>query len=461
MGLPFDSMQQIKTVVARLRDSAVPADRLVETALLGYQEVLLTLRQAEELVGAERAADLKINDEYYRHSFGLGAIPASRAESLWTREGRAAFRLPEEINMYARTWGKGWGTDVWMFETFDIFLAMGCSCRAFDVAPYHGVEIPANLNHPVDERYHAAFDLVVDAGTTEHCVRPFEVLSNIKRMVRVGGYAFNALPLNLAGHGYYNFDPSLLHDFYRQNGFSVEESFVFELNGGGRYNLYPDSPSNRLPANPACICVTAKKVRDTDDIVEPIQGWYSVYSLVPQAYTFGPLVTEEGAGTDVKIGADGSHPVYDAIMANLARVYGAEEMAAIGEDPEYRRDPYRLMPRLESALLARTDALVAKEAERLRGKKAYFWITSGETHARWRESFSETTPLAALTLDSMLDGMGVTNADGLPVLSVDKALAGGDAPIVLFADRGTVGTACRRCCALRPRGDFDLVVCWR
>ncbi|MDR1534902.1 MAG: class I SAM-dependent methyltransferase, partial [Planctomycetota bacterium] len=66
------------------------------------------------------------------------------------------------------------------------------SLRSIRSDPYFGVETLVDLNHPVRKAYHNRFDLVVDGGTTEHCFRPDEVLSNAARMAKPGGIIIRA-----------------------------------------------------------------------------------------------------------------------------------------------------------------------------------------------------------------------------------------------------------------------------
>jgi hypothetical protein len=44
---------------------------------------------------------------------------------------------------------------------------------------------------------------------------------NMASLVKVGGVILHENPFNAGNHGFYGFNPTLYHDFYKQNGFEL------------------------------------------------------------------------------------------------------------------------------------------------------------------------------------------------------------------------------------------------
>jgi SAM-dependent methyltransferase len=71
------------------------------------------------------------------------------------------------------------------------------------------------------------FDLVFNGGTLEHVFHLPNALANVSRMMREGGVALHVLPCNnWVDHGFYQFSPCLMFDYYRAAGFEVLESML-------------------------------------------------------------------------------------------------------------------------------------------------------------------------------------------------------------------------------------------
>jgi hypothetical protein len=104
-------------------------------------------------------------------------------------------------------------------ETLETFASIGAAMRIVDVAAVRGVEELVDLNIPQDL---GEYDLVLDAGTLEHCFCPGIALLNMAGAVRAGGRIFHAPPVSMLNHGFYNLCPTLFNDFYLQNGWAIE-----------------------------------------------------------------------------------------------------------------------------------------------------------------------------------------------------------------------------------------------
>lgn len=103
-------------------------------------------------------------------------------------------------------------------DTVEAFQAVGARVTYADLFPSRGEEIVVDLNHETDL---GLFDLVIDAGTIEHCANIGQALMNCAKAVRPGGVVFHSPPFSMANHGFYNVNPTLLWDFYAQNGWEI------------------------------------------------------------------------------------------------------------------------------------------------------------------------------------------------------------------------------------------------
>lgn len=121
---------------------------------------------------------------------------------------------PADVEAARLPGGEGIGHEVF-------FKMLGITeLSSLDSSSYEGAEIVADLNEPIDERLHGRFNLVLDGGTSEHVFDVRTCLANLSRMVRVGGEIQHQTPLNnYPNHGFYQFSPTLYHDYYTTNGF--------------------------------------------------------------------------------------------------------------------------------------------------------------------------------------------------------------------------------------------------
>jgi len=111
-----------------------------------------------------------------------------------------------------------------MADTQEVFAALGATLHCVDLIPTRFVEEVVDLN--VEQDF-GQFDVVLDAGTIEHCANIGMALMNAARSVKEGGYVFHSPPLSMTNHGFYNVSPTLLVDFYKQNGWDVLHQSCF------------------------------------------------------------------------------------------------------------------------------------------------------------------------------------------------------------------------------------------
>ena len=91
--------------------------------------------------------------------------------------------------------------------------------RSLDYSDYEGPNFVHDLNEPVPESLAGRFDIVFDGGTTEHVFSLKDALCNVARLLKTGGMAIHINPLDYVNHGFVNYNPTLLRDFYLGNGF--------------------------------------------------------------------------------------------------------------------------------------------------------------------------------------------------------------------------------------------------
>ena len=73
------------------------------------------------------------------------------------------------------------------------------------------------------------FDLVFNGGTLEHVFHLPNALANVSRMLCTGGVVLHILPCNnWVDHGFYQFSPCLMFEYYRAAGFECLESMLLD-----------------------------------------------------------------------------------------------------------------------------------------------------------------------------------------------------------------------------------------
>ena len=115
--------------------------------------------------------------------------------------------------------GKRHGISEPIPETTEFLRQFGAdSVRYVDVVRFRGVEEIVDLNEPQEL---GQYDLVIDPGTLEHCFNVAQAVVNASKAVKVGGHIFHSNPMTMLNHGFWNFNPTMWHDFYLANGFQV------------------------------------------------------------------------------------------------------------------------------------------------------------------------------------------------------------------------------------------------
>ena len=145
---------------------------------------------------------------------------------------------PEEVeglfgvSVKERTdFGKWHGIKHPLVETQAFLEALGCHSTCIDIVQSRGCELVCDLNTPYLPFEPNSFDLVIDGGTLEHVFNIGQALMNVANAVRVGGVIFHGNPVNWINHGFYSMNPTLLHDFYTQNGWEELHAKIVARDG--------------------------------------------------------------------------------------------------------------------------------------------------------------------------------------------------------------------------------------
>ena len=115
--------------------------------------------------------------------------------------------------------GRGHGIDRDLVETEGLFALLGSDLTCVDVLAHRGVERVVDLNGHCDL---GRYDLVIDPGTIEHCFNIGQAVMNAANAVRPGGHIYHSPPMMMPNHGFYNICPTMLWDFYTQNGWEIK-----------------------------------------------------------------------------------------------------------------------------------------------------------------------------------------------------------------------------------------------
>ncbi|MGH6894344.1 MAG: hypothetical protein ACREEP_19015 [Dongiaceae bacterium] len=208
---------------------------------LGYPDVLVSENQARQILGPEVAARLT-----YR--------PDSEQILAWHRLQSSLDRVVDAESLFA---------------------ALGMRFTAVDLVPSRGCERVVDLNQAVPADLVGNFDIVLDAGTMEHCFNVGQAIVNILAMARTGGFIIHLNPLSMINHGFYNFSPTYYHDFYGQNGHKLVSPIHGVSIDGIEAQPHQVQPTARQAMNPSVsmvLCV-ARKNHDRPPIW-PMQSKY-------------------------------------------------------------------------------------------------------------------------------------------------------------------------------------------
>ena len=115
----------------------------------------------------------------------------------------------------------------------EFFVSLGATeVLSMDASDYENANIVHDLNKPISEEYWGCFDTVIDGGTLEHVYHIPNALTNISKMLKIGGRFIGISPANnWLGHGFYQFSPELMWRFCKGFGFNVNRIDLYIRTG--------------------------------------------------------------------------------------------------------------------------------------------------------------------------------------------------------------------------------------
>jgi hypothetical protein len=98
-----------------------------------------------------------------------------------------------------------------------------------DCSGYENPDYLIDLNNDIGKELEEQFDVIVDVGTLEHVFDISTALFNLAKMLKIGGQIILILPASgCIDHGFYSFSPTLLFDFFSNNGFHNFSCYLLE-----------------------------------------------------------------------------------------------------------------------------------------------------------------------------------------------------------------------------------------
>jgi hypothetical protein len=103
-----------------------------------------------------------------------------------------------------------------------LWSALGMESKSVDL---DGGDIRIDLNKGrVPWRYRGAFDLAVNAGTTEHVANQGNAFAAIHDLMRAGGLMVHQLPVcGSLSHGFFGYQPKFFHRLAKANDYEVAQ----------------------------------------------------------------------------------------------------------------------------------------------------------------------------------------------------------------------------------------------
>jgi SAM-dependent methyltransferase len=153
---------------------------------------------------------------------------------------------------------------------------------SMDYSDYEGATFVHDLNQPIHSTMRGRFDVVIDGGTLEHVFDFPTAIKNCMDLVKVDGRFLIFTPANnYCGHGFYQFSPELFFRLFSQeNGFAVERAVIWEEKPDPLFYavIDPAKAGERIEVSnehPTLMMVQARKYRDVERLVTPLQSDYS------------------------------------------------------------------------------------------------------------------------------------------------------------------------------------------
>ncbi len=116
------------------------------------------------------------------------------------------------------------------------FHAIGVDAYSSDASAYEHADYIIDLNKDEPCQVTEKFDIIYNGGTIEHVFNPLNAIATAHRLLKTGGLIIHLVPINgFVDHGYYQFSPCLLQEYYHENGYDILESKYLFVHDGSWY----------------------------------------------------------------------------------------------------------------------------------------------------------------------------------------------------------------------------------
>lgn len=169
-----------------------------------------------------------------------------------------------------------------------LFRSMGFKqVSALDYSNFEDAEYIFDLNSPeLPDILKKQFDVVIDHGTIEHIFHIPNCLTNIYKMLKVGGRVVHSSPSsNFFDHGFYMFSPTFFYDYYSANKWIIHTIQVVRTNpqyqeieapffADYEPGIFDHLSSGGLDAGTYGALCIAEKTKESTSTGIPQQGYY-------------------------------------------------------------------------------------------------------------------------------------------------------------------------------------------
>jgi hypothetical protein len=255
------------------------------------------------------------------------------------------------------------------------------SCEALDISGFEGAEIIFDLNMgKIPSELEQKYGLVFNGGTLEHVFHLPNALRTLDRFVQPGGLIMHVMPYNnWPDHGFYQFSPTLIFDYYAANGGSVVEAALVRIDQSesDRWYVQPLSEhgvAGPLPKSTECgrslLCALVRAGQLLQQQASPSQRYYSKSAAGHEPRWFAPFTLVRGHRSECR--------QYEAVR--LASFNRGEGQAWTVATPEFRfmADDPDHPARSETVLLENENALGPAHSSH-----AYIASTGNGAYSHW------------------------------------------------------------------------------
>ena len=109
-----------------------------------------------------------------------------------------------------------------------LWAALGFQSQSIDI---EGGDITIDLNAgTVPEQYRGAFDIAINAGTTEHVANQGNAFATIHDLTRVGGLMYHQVPASgNINHGFFGYQPKFFHRLAKANDYDMVHFAIYKV----------------------------------------------------------------------------------------------------------------------------------------------------------------------------------------------------------------------------------------